>query len=39
MRVILMLKERANKEILNKLSSKVKIIYVSLIINAVGIET
>jgi len=34
-----MLKERADKEILNKLSSKVKIIFVSLIINAVGIET
>jgi hypothetical protein len=39
MRVILMLKERADKEILNKLSSKVKIIFVSLLINVVGIET
>ena len=39
MRAILMLKERADKEILNKLSCKVKIIFVSSLINAVGIET
>ncbi|MBU4340886.1 MAG: hypothetical protein KKD46_08250, partial [Euryarchaeota archaeon] len=39
MRAILMLKERADEDILTKLSSKVKIIFVSSLINAVGIET
>ncbi len=39
MRAILILKEMADKDILNKLSSKVKIIFVSSLINAVGIET
>ncbi len=39
MRVILILKKKANKEILDKLSSKAKIIYVSSLIDAIGIET
>lgn len=39
MRAILILKEMADKKILDKLSSKAKIIFVSSLIDAIGIET
>jgi subtilisin family serine protease len=39
MRAILILKKKADKEVLDKLSSKAEIIFVSSLIEAVGIET
>lgn len=39
MRAILILKKKADKEILDKLSYKAKIIFVLFLIDAVGIET
>jgi len=39
MRAILLLKEEINKAILDKISSKAKIIFVSSLINVIGIET